>query len=403
MLRNSLFDRLVLFFGPADGTSGGIMEDEPNVDLEDDDKDDGEEGEEDKEDDEEADKDEEEDEEGEEKDKKEEEEPVLARVEFKEIKGKYPQFFKDFPDLKHAFFREQQFSEIFPTVEDARKAAEIENAYNDITSAIVSGDANRFLHELKGEGDESLKTFSGNFLPAVRNLNKDLYFDIVAPEVQQFIKNVYSHGDKGKDENVKNAAKIVHKILFGGAYDDIEGETSLINGDRTPKDETVEKDKQNYFAGKYRALAGEVTKNCYDALDAEISKGLEDLAKQPGLRKIIAKEVRGKILEQMDKDSLYLGRMNANWKKEQRNGFSGAHKNAFLALFLAKAKTLVPKVRSEVRKETLGKSDGKDEKDKREPTRVSGGGESRGGSKGGKMTIERAKKENLSTRQVFDD
>jgi len=381
------------------------MTDEPEVNLDEKDDEEEEEGEEeeDKEDKEDDEEDKEEDEEGEEKDKKEEEDPVLTRVEFKDIKGKYPQFFKDFPDLKHAFFREQQFSEIFPTVEDARKAAEIENAYNDITAAIVAGDAGRFLTELKGEGDESLKTFSGNFIPAVKELDKGLYFDIVAPEVQQFIKNVYNHGDKGKDENIKNAAKIVHKILFGGAYEDIEGEVSLVNGSRTPKDETVERDKANYFAGKYKALAGEVTKTCYDALDTEISKGLEDLAKQPGLRKIISKEVRGKILEQMDQDSLYLGRMNANWKKEQRNGFSGAHKSAFLALFLAKAKTLIPKVRAEVRKETLGKSDGKEEKDKKDPTRISGGGEHKGGSKGGKMTVERAKKENLTTRQVFDD
>ena len=395
MLHSSLLDRFRVFYSPD--SSGGILSDEPTVDIEEEDneeKDDNEkEDEEDEGDEEES---------GETDKKKEDEDPVLTRVEFKDIKGKYPQFFKDFPDLKHAFFREQQFSEIFPTVEDARKAAEIETAYADITAAVVSGDAVKFLSELRSEGDDAIKSFSSNFLPAVKELNKDLYFDIVAPQVQQFIKNVYQHGERGKDDNVKNAAKIVHKMLFGGAYEDIEGEVNLVNGDRGKRDETVERDKANYFAGKYKELSSEVSKNCYEALDTEISKGLEDLSKQPGLRKIIAKEVRSKILEEMDKDALYLGRMNATWKKEQRNGFSGANKNAFLTLFLAKARTLIPKVRAEVRKETLGKSDGK-ESDKKEPNRISGGNEHKGGSKGSKMTMERVKKENLTTRQVFDD
>ena len=393
-------DRFKFLLGPADIDSGGIMDDDPKVDLDKDD--DEEEDDKDEDDDDDDDGKEEEEDKSDKEGKKEEEEPVLARVEFKDIKSKYPAFFKDFPDLKHAFFREQQFSEIFPTVEDARKAAEVENAYAEITAAVVEGNVGKFLTELGNESADSVRTFSQNFLPAIREANKDLYFDIVAPQVQEFIKNVYRHGDKGKDDNIKNAAKIVHKILFGGAYEDIEGEVSLVDASRGKKDEAVENDKRNYFAGKYRALSSEVSKVCYDALDTEISKGLEDLNKQPGLRKIIAKEVRTRILDEMEKDSLYLGRMNTIWKKEERNGFSGSNKSSFLTIFLGKAKTLVPRIRAEIRKETLGKDAGKGDSDKRESTRISGGRES-SKSSGGKMTIERAKKENLTTRQVFDD
>src|SRR6516225_9215499 len=38
------------------------------------------------------------------------------------IKEKYPNFFKDFPELKESYFREMRFTELFPTVEDAKEA-----------------------------------------------------------------------------------------------------------------------------------------------------------------------------------------------------------------------------------------------------------------------------------------
>src|SRR5437660_282354 len=43
---------------------------------------------------------------------------------FKEITKKYPNFFKDFPNLRHAFFREKEYSEIFSTVDEAKEAQE---------------------------------------------------------------------------------------------------------------------------------------------------------------------------------------------------------------------------------------------------------------------------------------
>src|SRR3990167_9176528 len=57
-----------------------------------------------------------------------EEEPerldLVAPVRKKEILAKYPTIFKDFPYLEVAYFRDRQFSEIFPTVDDAKEAQE---------------------------------------------------------------------------------------------------------------------------------------------------------------------------------------------------------------------------------------------------------------------------------------
>src|SRR6266404_1233667 len=57
----------------------------------------------------------------------EEEELEKLKVPFdrptlKAIKEKYPNLFKDFPQLRDGYFRELQYTAIFPTIEDAKEA-----------------------------------------------------------------------------------------------------------------------------------------------------------------------------------------------------------------------------------------------------------------------------------------
>lgn len=368
----------------------------PEVELEDEDNGEDNGDSEDEESEEEGES-EEEDEISEEKDEKDKGDLELARVSLTDIKGKYPNFFKDFPDLKHAFFREQQFTEVFPTVEDARKAAEAQAAYEEMTEAVVDGNASHFLAELKNENPESLEKFANAFLPALQESSKDLYFGVIGPQVRHFVRQVFVHGENEKDDNIKNAAKIVHKIIFGGGYDDVErgGDTPHINGNGK-KDSTIEDDKKRYFAEKYQGLYKDVTASCYGELEKQISKGLEDVDKnQKGLIRLITNEVKSKVLAEMEKDSAYMARMQSLWKREQRTGFSGQLKSSFLTVFMAKAKTIIPKIRGEVRKEALGKSGNSG----KEGTRITGGKQS--GTKG-KITTEKAREQKLTTRQIFD-
>jgi hypothetical protein len=390
------------YYFPDEGPDVNI--DEPSDDDDDNDNDE----EEDDQDEDDEDKDDDEDKEGKDtKGSKDDEEIILSRVSYSEIKEKFPEFFKTFPDLKHAFFREQQFTEIFPTIEDAKRAAEKELAYEEITSSVVDGDAARFITELTKESEEGLEKFAKNFFPALREENKDLFFDSVAPLVQGFVRDVFGVGLRDKDDNIKNAAKIVHKILFGGDYNDVEKDVPIADrGSRNGKDKSsIDKDKDQYITKKYQDLYNEVTTGCYTALEAEIAKGLDDLKKsRPGLVKIITKDIKDRVLADMQKDTAYMGRMQSLWKREQRTGFNGSLKSSFNTTFIAKAKALVPKYRSEVRREVLGKENlngNNNNKDDKDPTRLSGNRNSKNSGKG-KMSPERQRAEKLNTRQVFE-
>lgn len=381
-----LFEPYYQTDGGTGGTSDPVIEDD---DVVDDDK---------LEDDKEDDKDEDDKLEDDDKPIKEEDKE-LARADYKALKTEFPDLFKKHPEFKEAIFREQAFTEIFPTVESAQQAADAQITLEEITSSVLRGDAGHFIEQLKTEDAKGMEKFSRNFLPALQKTDKNLFLEIISPITSQMIKNVYEAGKKETDEKTKNnimsAAKIVRRMLFGGDYEDIDKDfVGLVDADKDKKDEKEDKEVQQRLNIQYQKVQAEVRDACYGLLQNEIDKGLADLKEKPGLKKMLTKQIKDEVLSEMDKDSNYLRRMTNLWDREQRNGFSGTLKSSFTTTFMGKAKTLIPKLRTQMRKEVLGKQD----KEELESNRIEAG--IKGSGKDSNKIKEAAK--SGSSRAVFD-
>src|SRR5262245_60605887 len=65
---------------------------------------------------------------------------ITTPVRRKEILAKYPKLFKDFPYLEKAYYREQQFTELLPTIADAKLAVEKAQILDRTEQQVMSGD-----------------------------------------------------------------------------------------------------------------------------------------------------------------------------------------------------------------------------------------------------------------------
>src|SRR5437762_7106149 len=98
---------------------------------------------------------------------------------FKDITKKYPNLFKDFPNLRHIFFHEKEYREIFPSVEEAKEAVEELNGLRELETALTSGtqqDVEALIDSFKELGDNVIPNFANNFLPSLKSINQELYY-----------------------------------------------------------------------------------------------------------------------------------------------------------------------------------------------------------------------------------
>src|SRR6266568_1913196 len=185
-----------------DDKKEGDEETERDKKGKDDDTREDEEGEpdEDKNDDKLEDEDEEEEgleEEEEAEDEEEKELDLVTRA--SDIKKAYPDFFKKFPDVRAAIYRDVQFSQFFATPQDAQVAAERADVLGRIEQDIIQdGNPDKLLKVVADTNKESFEKLALRLLPYLQKEHKEVYYEAAAVPIKQLLRAAFREGN-GKD------------------------------------------------------------------------------------------------------------------------------------------------------------------------------------------------------------
>src|SRR6187399_3217989 len=115
---------------------------------------------------------------------KEEDLELTTPVRRREILAKYPQLFKDFPYLEKAYYREQQFTELLPTIQDAKTAVEKARFMDDIDQSLMSGDITTVLEAAKSENSDAFYKIADNYLPTLKKVDSQAYYHVLGNVVK---------------------------------------------------------------------------------------------------------------------------------------------------------------------------------------------------------------------------
>lgn len=277
------------------------------------------------------------------------------RPTLKEIKSKYPTLFKDFPGIKDAIFREQAYNDVFPSIAEAKEAAEKAEVFTKFEGDLLSGDPARVLNVIHGADPRAAQGFINNFLPALSKLDKNAYFAVVSPVVEGIIRDTYAAGQRKGDENLTNTA--LQLIEFLG-FDP----NAVLNARPIQADPEVERQKQDlqnqqqkFFRERYEASLSRVSGQANTDLD----KLTEEAIGKEKLTPLERTALKEKILKELDlqfaKDSKHQSLMASLWRKAEKSGFSGSSEQAILNAYISRAKTLLPSVSNQVKTKELGK------------------------------------------------
>ncbi len=277
------------------------------------------------------------------------------RPTIKEIKVKYPDFFKDFPDLKESYFRELEFSKLFPTIEEAKEAFQDNEAFNNLSDAALNGNPTPLLESINKTDKKAMEVFSLSFLPALYKQSPELYYSAVTPLFEGMLRQAYKEGD----ENMKNSASNIAQFLFGK-----DGEDSVLGKKTLSKSTDVTAEQKKLNDQKDQQIS-EAFRKTYTHVESEIDKSLTfliskelDPSKQLTklLRNNLSNEIIKRIKKQLESDSSHGAVMGARWKRAKLNGYTDDDKSKIISTFLARAKSLIPVTSEKVRLAALGKN-----------------------------------------------
>lgn len=306
-------------------------------------------------------------EESEESDVKEEPEEKAAdlhpfeRPSMKAINEAYPDFFKKFPSMRDMYFREAEYSKLFPTVEDAKEANENNTAFQNIRDDVFNGTGEKFLTAVKMQSPQSLQRFAGKILGTLVKVDQDSFWRAANPLVEDIARSMFNKGTQEGNENLINSARYLAYHFFGD-QDIAEGKKTTVPKEAPETD--VSKEKREWENAKLLEFRGTVERDLKSQMvdlivgeDQKTGKSKidPDDVLSPFIRNTIIEKVIQDIGSTLVADKAHLNYMDSLWNRAKQNGRTDADKARIISAYLARARALAPSLRSKYVSEALGK------------------------------------------------
>lgn len=295
--------------------------------------------------------------------------PVSRRA----ILKKYPELFKDFPYLEKAYFREQQFTEIFAHPDDAREAQAKSETLDKFEQDLFEGNTETLLAAVKAETPKAFAKMVDNYLPTLAKVDKDAYHHVIGNTIKQTIIAMVQEGRKVNNEALGAAATILNQFVFGTS--DFEAPKNLAVDTKpevNKEEEAFRKERQDFIRQKFDETQTALNTRVNNSLKATIEANMDPRGSMTDyVKRNAVRDAMENIEQLIEKDSRFKTIVDKLWEKAYKENFSRNSVDMIRSAYLSKAKTLLDPVIKKSRNEAL-KGMGKrtadvDDKDKQQP------------------------------------
>lgn len=308
-----------------------------------------------------------EDDDDENKDVDEEELEIAVPVKRKQILEKYPNIFKDFPYLEKAYYREEQYAQVFPSIRDAREASDKAQTFDRFEADVMQGNTEKVLLAIK-EGDErAFRRAVDNYLPTLAKVDQGAFLHVVGNVIRHALSNVSNEGKRRGEsgEPLTVAARIISQHMFG--TENIEPAPALVqDDDRVNRErEQISQERENFVREKFESARGELAGRIQNSLKATIAANIDPRESMSDyVRRNASRDAYENLEQQMRGDARFTSIMNTLWKRAFDEGFSKQAMDRIKSAYLSKAKTVLPTVIKQSRNDALksGQTRGRSEK-----------------------------------------
>lgn len=295
----------------------------------------------------------------EEDDEIEEKESEELSVRVKDVKAKYPDFFKEFPDVKNAIFRAQAFTEVFPSPKEAQEAQQRSESLAEIERDLLGdGDPDKLLGIIHKHDKSKLESITFRTLAFLQDQDKEAYLEVAAIPIKQLLRGAFNRGGRDEQGNLTNlgkAALVLHNWYFNNdeLNEKVKGEGAQ---------QKVESKEEKEYRSKIDALNAKqlnefnnsVDNSYVKRMDNHIREGLDkDDRLTPMMKNLLVKEILGEIKSQLSKDPRYMGTLKSLYNQAAKSEYANDFKSRIVSTALARAKSLVPEMRKKYVAEML--------------------------------------------------
>lgn len=300
---------------------------------------------------------------------KEEDLELTTPVRRREILAKYPKLFKDFPYLEKAYYREQQFTEVYPTIDDAKSAATKARALDQVDQEIMNGDISSVLNAAKQHNTETFNKIADNYLPTLRAIDQQAYYHVIGNVIKDTIITMVKEGRNLGDQGapLQAAANVLNQFIFGSQqFTPPRNLSRQVDPTEQNRQQQIQQEEHSRIYNQFETTRGDLQTRADNVLKSTIDQHIDPKKSMSDyVRKNATKDAFVTLESLIDKDTRFRGLLDRLWEKAFEQRFDKESTDRIKSAYLSKAKTLLPSVIKKARNEALrgARSQGSDDEE----------------------------------------
>jgi hypothetical protein len=286
---------------------------------------------------------------------------LVTPVRRREILKKYPNLFKEFPYLEKAYYREQQFTELLPTIDDARAAVEKSQTLDKFEADVIqNANTENILRAVKEENPEGFLKLVDNYLPTLAKVDEKAYLHLLGNISKHTIFAMVTEarklglGEGGNGHALQSAAHIMNQFIFGSS--DFVPPTNLAkeNPQGDKKVDEIKQREQQFVRQQLDGAVNDMNSRINNTLKNTINAHIDP-------KQSMTEYIRGKASQDalddlqrlINQDSRFKALADRLWEAAIKANFSRESVDRVKSAWLSKSKTLLPTVIKKARIEAL--------------------------------------------------
>jgi hypothetical protein len=296
----------------------------------------------------------------------------------RDMLAKYPNLFKDFPHLERSWYREQKYSEILPTIEDAQQAVEKATLLDNYEKEIYSGSTETLLATVRENDKEAYAKIVDNYLPTLYKVDQHSYYHTIGNVIKHTIISMVRDGKEQSNEELSTAAAVLNQYIFGTtkfthpqnlSKEDVADESK-------EKEEKISQREKEFVERQFETAKDSLSNRVDNILKASVDKAIDpNESMTEFVKKVATREVLEGLEDLISRDTRFRGIYDKLWERAFENDFNQESMDRIKSAYLSKAKTLLPLLIKKARNEALrgtrkNAGDDNNQRDKKGPLPV---------------------------------
>lgn len=291
------------------------------------------------------------------KEPSEEDLELKTPVSRRQLMKDYQDIFKKHPGLESTIYRERAYTDILPTIEDAKNAKEALTILDNFDKDLKQGKTVDMMKAVLSTDEDAFKRLVDNYMPNLEAVNKDAYHHVLGNEIKHVVAAMSTFAKENDNKEVAQAAATLYQFMFNSTKWEAPKKLfseEVVDDSVVKEKEKLQKEKEEFENQKQSEhitkLMGSIDNQVKGTIEKSIDPKdeLSEFAKRAAIN-----EVLSKASEVLKTDKRFQEIVKSLTNKSRSEKFNEVSLNRIRSAYYTKYKSILLPIIQSVRKEAL--------------------------------------------------